>query len=102
MPKGMARSQGSSGEYISHFNAIRIRAIGTGSLKLTLYSLQDIRFQQLADLPLAEATNIQPTRLANFMEQRASLELGTTSINDYFRINRILVFTKPTFTSYPA
>lgn len=102
MPKGTARSSGSSGEYISHFNAIRMRVIGTGSLKLTFYSLQDMTSQQLADIPLNEATNIQPTRLANFMEQRASLELGTTSINDYFRVNRILIFSKPTFTSYPA
>ena len=102
MPKGTARSMGSSGEYISHINTIRMRVTGTGNLKLTLYSLQDVKYQQLADLPLSLTTDIQPTRLANFMTQRASLELKTTSINDYFRVNRILVFMKPTFTSYPG
>jgi hypothetical protein len=102
MPKGTTRSSGSSGEYISHFNAVRMRVLGTGNLKLTLYSFQDINYFQMADLPMSLATNIQPTRLANFMEQRASLKLGTDSINDYFKITRILIFTKPTFTSYPG
>lgn len=102
MPKGMTKSHGSSGENISHFNAVRMRVIGQGSLKLTMHSMQSIRTKQLVDIPMSMQTNKQPIRLANFMEQRAALEISTNSINDYFRINRIIVFSREVFTEYPA
>jgi hypothetical protein len=102
MPKGTARPGGSVGEVVNHFNAIRMRVVGHGNLKMTMYSLQDIRYQQLSDLPMSLATNIQPTRLSNFIEQRASLRIGTQSINDYFRINRIIIYTKTIASEYPA
>lgn len=100
----MARTarEGSSGENISHINAIRMRVVGQGSLNMTLYSLQDVESQVLVPVTLSSATNRQPTRLANFMQQRASLELETTEIDDYFRINRLIIFTRETFTSYPG
>lgn len=97
---GTARER-SSGENIFHFNAVRLRVIGKGTLKLTFYSLQDETNERLADLPLSLRTNIQPTKLANFMDQRASLELKTVSINDYFRVNRIIIFSKETYSEYP-
>lgn len=102
MPKGTARSHGSSGEMVNHFNAVRLRVVGQGSLKLKLLSLQDVQEQQLADLPMSLVTDTQPTRLANFTTQRASLEIKTTSINDYFRINRIIIFSRPVAVEYPS
>src|SRR3990167_6309161 len=100
MPKGMARSAGSSGENISHFNSVRMRVIGTGSLQMTLFSLQDVRSEVLVPFTMSLTTNIQPTRLANFIEQRASLEVKTTAINEYFRINRIIIFSRKFASSY--
>lgn len=102
MPKGVARVQGSSGEYINHFNMIRLRVTGEGSLKLTLRSLQNVREFQIADITMSATTDIQPFRLANFKSQRASLEIGTTSINEHFRINRIIIYTRPIEAEYPA
>lgn len=102
MPKGTARSQGSSGERISHFNAVRMRIVGTGFLKLTFFSLQNVRQQSLADLNLLEVTNISPIRLANFIEQRASLQIETHSINEYFKINRIIIYSRDFASEYPA
>jgi len=102
MPRGASRTHGSSGENISHFGHIRLRVIGTGNLKPTYFSFQDVRSQALVPLPMSLTTNIEPLRLGNFNEQRASLELKTTNINDYFRINRILVYTKFFATEYPA
>jgi hypothetical protein len=102
MPKGAALSEGSSGENISHFAAIRIRSNGVGNLKLAVYSLDDVRSKTLVALPMAAASRIIPTRLVNFMEQRASFEIKTTEIDEFFRINRIVIFTKEVFTSYPG
>jgi hypothetical protein len=101
MPRGTTRNSGSSGENVSHFNGIRIRVAGTGALKLTLFSLDDIQWNQLADIDMSERTNIQPTRYSNFVEQRASLELKTVMINDYFKINRIIIFSRFFATQYP-
>jgi hypothetical protein len=101
MPKGTARSHSSSGEYVSHFNGVRIRVNGTGALKLTLYSLDDQEWEQLADVEMAERTSIIPTVLANFISQRCSLEIKTTTINDYFKINRIIIFSKFFASEYP-
>jgi hypothetical protein len=102
MPKGAALSERSSGESISHFAAIRIRMTGTGSLKMGVYSLDDVRSKTLVPFTMQATSRIIPTRLVNFTEQRASFELKTTEINERFRINRIVLFMKEVFTSYPG
>lgn len=102
MPKGSALSELSSGESISHFAAIRVRVNGTGSLKMSVHSLDNVRSKVLVPFTMASLTRIIPTRLVNFMEQRACFELKTTEMDEKFRINRIVVFTKEVFTSYPG
>jgi hypothetical protein len=102
MPKGAALSEGSTGENIQHFSGIRVRVTGTGSLKMTVYSLDDIKSKTLVPLTMATTSRIIPHRIVNFMEQRASFELKTTEINESFRINRIVIFVKEVFTSYPG
>jgi len=102
MAKGAALSEGSSGENIQHFAAIRIRVNGTGNLKLAVYSLDDVRSKTLVALPITTTARIIPTRLVNFMEQRASFELKTTESGEFMKINRITIFMKEVFTSYPG
>ena len=102
MPRGSALSELSSGESISHFAAIRVRVTGVGNLKMRAYSLDNVHMKELVPFEMLTQTRIIPTRLVNFMEQRASFELRTTEINERFRINRIIIFTKPVFTSYPG
>jgi hypothetical protein len=99
---GTARTSGSQGENITHFNAIRMRIQGSGNLKMSMISQDEIITKSMVDLPLKEANNIQPTRLTNFMQQRAIFELHTEKRLDFFRINRIILFTKETFSSYPG
>jgi hypothetical protein len=89
------------GENLLHYNAVRMRLNGSGNLKMTLYSLDDVNSQELDPFVMASATNIQPTRICNFIEQRAQLEIYTDELNTYFKINRILVFAKELFSSYP-
>jgi len=101
--EGTARPSGSSvGENIMHFGAVRMRLTGTGSLLMSLFSLDDIKSQTLVPFTMQSSTNIQVTRLSNFNEQRAALRLRTTEINEFFRINRIILFTKEIYTSYPG
>jgi hypothetical protein len=102
MPQGAALSEGSSGESISHFAAIRVRVNGTGNLKMSVHSLDDVRSKTLVPLEMKTANRIIPTRLVNFMEQRACFELKITDFDEDFKINRIVIFTKEVFKSYPG
>ena len=102
MPKGAALSEKSSGENISHFAAIRIRITGVGSLKMKILSLDDVKAKTLVPLVMSRDSRIIPTRLVNFVEQRASFELKTSDIGERFRINRVVVFMKEIYTSYPG
>ena len=91
MPLGAVSSEGSSGESISHFAAIRIRTYGAGQLS-----------KKLVPFTMAKQARIIPTRLVNFKSQRASFQLKTSGPNEYFRIHRIVIFSKVSDTSYPG
>jgi hypothetical protein len=99
---GAVISEESLGESISHFAAIRIRLNGTGSLKMSVHSLDDVRSKTLVPFTMQTLTRIIPTRIVNFSEQRASFELKTTEIDEVFKINRIIIFTKEMYSSYPG
>ena len=87
-------------ENLLHFGAVRLRVTGTGNLQMKFKSMDDVRVYPILALPLT-TNGREPARLCNVLEQRSRLEVKTTKINESFRINRIVVFVKPTYTSYP-
>lgn len=102
MPLGAALSQGSGGEDLIHFGIFRFRVTGSGNLRLTLYSLDEEKSTTCPNpIVMSTTTRIEPTKLFNMITQRAKLKIQTTAIDEYFRINRIVVFAKPVFTDYP-
>jgi hypothetical protein len=90
------------GEYIHHITGVRLRLIGSGSLQMFLRSLDNVRNFTMLPLQMLTTNNIEPTRLANFRSQRTQLEIRVTEMNEYFAISKIVVFTKPSATSYPG
>lgn len=102
MPVGAVLSEESSGESTSHFGSIRIRVTGDGELRLSVYSLDDLDTKALVPLVMAARARYSPTRIVNFVEQRASFELKTIRKGEKFRINRIVIFTKEIYKSYPG
>ena len=102
MPLGAVATEGSSGESISHFAAIRIRTYGAGQLLMSVHSLDDVISKKLVPFKMAKQARIIPTRLVNFKSQRASFQLKTSGPNEWFRIHRIVIFSKVTDTSYPG
>ncbi len=91
----------SSEEVINHFGAVRLRVNGSASLRMILYSLDEIRSAVLVPLPMKVQTNVEPTRLSNLTEQRAKLQITTTGLGEYFIISKIIIFVKPVAKSYP-
>lgn len=102
MPVGAALSEQSSGESVSHFASIRIRVDGVGQLRMAVFSLDELHSKLLVPLTMAPRNRFSPTRLVNFVEQRATFELKTTGLGEKFRINRIVIFTKELYKSYPG
>ena len=72
-------------EVINHYGAVRLRAVGSASMNLTLFSLDEVKQTTLLPLTLQVRNNIERNRISNFTQQRAKLELRTTEINEYFK-----------------
>lgn len=98
----MTAKMGGGRDNIVHFTGVRMRITGSGNLKMTFFSEDDIFNQPLVPFTMQATTNIRPTRLANFQHQQAVLEGKTTEINEHFHINRILVYAKDVFTQFPG
>ena len=97
----MAKRSGGE-ETVNHFGLVRLRITGTGNFRMRLQSLGEVREFVMVALVMADPTDIEPVRLANFTQQRASLEGKTTEIDEVFEISKIIVFAKQVATSYPG
>lgn len=86
---------------ILHVVAIRYRVNGVGRLRTYLRSLDNVNNVELKKTPMALLTNIEPTVLANFSEQRIQLEIKITVLDETFLISRLVVFVKPVSEGYP-
>ncbi len=96
-----AAKSGSVGENIQHFSHVRLRVTGNGVFRMTMYSLDDVRSKVVPTLTLASTTRFEPTKLTNFVEQRVSLKFETTAIDEYFKLTRLIIFTKEYGSEYP-
>lgn len=103
MPK---YSMESHGESINHFNGVRLRVIGNGNLRVATYQQggdnTDVLNQTLVPYVMSTSTSRQPTLGMNGRKQRLSLEIKITDINEWFQINRLVVFMKPLYSSFPG
>lgn len=90
------------GEFDHHIVSVRLRVLGEGNLNLSLVDYSDIQTQVLVDVPMTPATRFELTRLANFQSQRTRLVGSVSEIDEWFQIQRILVFAKPVAQEYPA
>ncbi len=107
----MAKSStvGISGEYVTHTAGVRMRLQGsgpdqpnhTGLIEMSLFSLDNAREYVMKPLVTSMTPGIEPTRLANFRSQRTLFQIKTTRKDDFMRVQRIIIFMKPSATSLP-
>lgn len=88
-------------EYINHFNAIRLRVLGSGVLESELRSYSDSVTAILSDITMAATSERFVTILANFIQPCARLKLSTDSIDEVFNISQIIIYAKPVSSGYP-
>lgn len=86
---------------INHLGLVRARVQGTGTLKLRAFGYSQNSSEDLPSITLVSSTDIIPTVLGNFKKQKMQIQFMTTEIDEYFRLNRLIPFIKPTAASYP-
>src|SRR3972149_2503036 len=103
MPAGFP----SKGENINHFAGVRLRMLGTGSVKLKFLTLPNnlgIKKEvNLVDLDLNTLNQQrEPLKKTNITTQRAQLEIKTLEINEIIKINRLVIFARPVAVNFPG
>lgn len=88
-------------EFTYHFAAVRLHVEGSGQLQMKLISLSDVKEAVMVPLTMQNPTPNLSTKLVNFKQARARLEIKTTEIDEVFDVNAILIFTKPVSSSDP-
>lgn len=89
-------------ESVIHIGAVTMRIVGQGNLDMSLKSLDDIKSSTLRPFTMTTTTAIEPTRLANFKSQRIKLRISTNEIDEFFVINRIVLWVKEIYKSLPS
>jgi len=98
----VAAQLGSKQEEILHYGGVRMRVTGSGFLDMSFLSLDEVEVKALVPFTMSATTAREPTRLANFISQRAMLKISTDTINESFKVNRIIIFAKPLWSNFPG
>ena len=86
---------------IAHCVAVRLWSYGQGYLRISLYANRNVLGQVLNPIPLTNNETKMVNALANFRNQGIQIQFQTTGIDEYFTINTLIAYVKPTSASYP-
>lgn len=89
------------GVFLNHCVAVRMRILGSGTLKTRVLSLDGESVVNLPDLPMSTTTQRFPNLLTNFTTQRYQVEISTENIDEYFSLNQLIIYNKTVATGYP-
>lgn len=92
----------SRGENIIHFGSLRLGVVGSGNFQLNTYvpvgKNDELLVSNLRDVVLSATSDVEQTRLLNNKKQRLSFEFKLTEINEWFVMNRFIIYTRPIYT----
>jgi hypothetical protein len=89
-----------SDEGIIHYGAVKVRVNGMGNLVPTFSNLDGTKIQIMPSFVMSGMPGLEPIKLVSFKTQRAFLRLGTSQLNEIFKINRVIVYVKPLWSQY--
>lgn len=69
---------------------------------MTLIGLDEVDTFEVTPLVMSLTPGREPTKLTNFNSQRARLRMGTDVIDEYMKINRVVLWIKPVATQFPS
>jgi len=85
-------------EDVLHFGAVRLRVNGSGNLCTGFWSLDNTDIYDMEQFEMSNSPGQEPAHLGNFVGQRARLRVETLDKDEVFRVNRIIIYTKPMWT----
>lgn len=88
-------------EYINHCGSVRMRIKGSGVIRGTLYSYDEIQSDTLNPTTMLASTDDPMTLLGDLTSFAIKLDLRTTGIDEVFNISQIIIFNKPVASSFP-
>ncbi len=95
----------SSGEVgsINHFSGLRTNVVGSGSLRIDLYTLRDVRSINPTAITLNTTSEYSRTRGfgLGLMTEKASLKLSLNASNAWMRVTEVTLFCKPVYATRP-
>jgi hypothetical protein len=86
---------------VSHYAGTRMGISGQGTVKQVLQSVDYIHTLQFGNNILRTSNNRSPFSLANFVDQHASVRIYMDQLDDFMRVDQLIIFIKPVFTDYP-
>ena len=87
---------------INHYHLVRMRVRGEGNLRIIFDAEDDLPEAEYEPIAMTILTGRQRDRLSNFKTQYASLTLKPSVKDEWFEINRIVVFAKSLWNEYPG
>ncbi len=93
---------GADSEIVFHFDAVRIRARGSGNLIITLTGEDEVLSLSPAVMTNSALPGRPLYRKFNFDGERISIKLEVDSAGDWFNINRVIAFANEEFAERPA
>lgn len=88
-------------EYINHFTAIRTRIKGSGLIRGTIFSYDEVQSDVLNPTLMSTVIDDPVTILSDFTSFVGKLRLEVTTIDEYFDISGIIIYSKPVASSFP-
>lgn len=82
-------------DFWNHYGGIRLRVIGAGTLKVKISGLDRVETLQARDITLSSAPGNDYTRNFDFQARRACVSLSTESIDEWFHINKRVLYKSP-------
>lgn len=85
---------------IYHFNAVRLRLSGTGSLQMTL--INGTKNFSLVNTTIPATSERETLTKANFRQQYVQLEIKTMTKDEKFKISKITIYLRQSASGYPG
>jgi hypothetical protein len=84
---------------INHFAGARLRVVGNGTLQTLIGSLDSVQTLSADDIVMALRPGYEPTIMFNFQAEKASFMFYTSSIDEWFHVNKIVIFASKLWES---
>lgn len=88
--------------WLNHFNGLKLRVVGSGNLNINLYGEDDVTTATATAIAMSASPGLELSRPINFINEKMSVKLGVTAINETYEVSRLDVMAKALWRSRPA